>query len=201
MAAIKNLTTTCCFLASGKILYEGDTEKAIEEYFKSSKNNNQVDTKKKKLGQNTKIFHCRLLDGSGQETKYYTPGKILSLEIDLYTDGTRGLSLEVFLTTPIGDKLALGSTAQFHEVTLPNEAGQYKCLLSFQPIYLASGIYSLDLATSITNIGWDTVVENITSFEVVFSNPTNTSWDFKYSYGYGAMAMICSELPRFMKIP
>jgi lipopolysaccharide transport system ATP-binding protein len=200
MAAIKNLTTTCCFLASGKILYEGDTEKAIEEYFKSSKNNNQVDTKKKKLGQNTKIFHCRLLDGAGQETKYYTPGKILSLEIDLYTDGTRGLSLDIFLVSPSGEKIAFGSTAHFHEVSLPTHLGRYKCLLNFEPIYLASGIYSFDLATAITNIAWDAILENATSFEVTFSSPTHTAWDFKYSYGHGAIGMVCVDSPKFEKI-
>ena len=148
MAAVKNLTSTCCFMASGKLLYYGNTEKTIQEYLKTNKNNDQTSQKEKKVGQNTQIFHCRVLNENGDETKYYIPGKILSLEIEFYTDGDQGLSLEVFLVTPDGEKLALGSTAQFHEIQLPNKSGRYKCLLKFNPLYLASGTYSLDLATS-----------------------------------------------------
>jgi hypothetical protein len=73
-------------------------------------------------------------------------------------------------------------------------------LLNFNPLYLASGIYSLDLGISMINIGWDTIVESASFFEVTFSNPTNTSWDFKYSYGYGSMAMICAESPKFIGV-
>jgi lipopolysaccharide transport system ATP-binding protein len=200
MAAVKNLTSTCCFMSSGEILYYGNTEATIEEYFKTIENGDHTSVKEKKLGQNTKILGCRVLNEDGNETKYYAPNKTLSLEVEFHTNGSRGLSLEVFLISPSGEKLALGSTAQFHEVQLPNKSGRYKCLLNFNPLYLASGIYSFDIGTSIVNIGWDTIIESATSFEVAFSNPTDTSWDFKYSYGYGSIAMICADPPKFIDV-
>ncbi|MHC5719868.1 MAG: ABC transporter ATP-binding protein, partial [Nostoc sp.] len=35
MAAIKSLTSSCCVMASGKVLYHGNTEKAIEQYLQT----------------------------------------------------------------------------------------------------------------------------------------------------------------------
>jgi lipopolysaccharide transport system ATP-binding protein len=200
MAAIKSLTSICGFFERGKICFFGKTDQAIKKYLNDFETDNKPRIREKQRGHYTKILECTLIDENGEPSQYYTAGQPLSLEIDFYTNGFSGLSLEVFLTSLSGDAIALASTGQFHQVYLPNKEGYYRCQLNLQFLYLASGTYCLNLATSIPNMAWDSIVESATTFEVRFSNPTITSWDFKYSYGYGAIPMICSNIPIFKDI-
>ena len=97
-------------------------------------------------------------------------------------------------------KLAIASLHQFHGVDLPTSRGTYICRMVLNPIWLASGSYALDLTTSLVNQGWDHYVEDAITFDVTTSNPLGFPWDFKQSHGYGAMAMLCAEAPRFTSV-
>ena len=57
------------------------------------------------------------------------------------------------------------------------------------PLHLAAGQYTVDVTTSIVNQNWDHYVEDAISFEVLFSNPAGLPFNFKQSYGYGAVAL------------
>jgi lipopolysaccharide transport system ATP-binding protein len=65
------------------------------------------------------------------------------------------------------------------------------------PLWLASGAYSFDLTTSVVNSHWDHYVEGMLEFEVVYSNPGGQSWDFKQSFGFGALALVTQSKPVF----
>ena len=86
----------------------------------------------------------------------------------------------------------MASLYQFHGQSLPVEGGAYLFAFSLEPLWLASGSYSLDVTTSLVNSGWDHYVEAALSFEVPFSNPLGQSLDFKQSYGFGALALLSS---------
>jgi len=190
MAAIKSLTTRGIVLKTGKVVYTGQTASAIEAY------NNSVarpDTNKKANwgeGSHTTIRSVRLLDDKLQTTSHYTPGHPFRVEVQLNTDGTGGLSLEIFLSDDNRARLGIASIYQFHGQTLPGRPGNYLCKLNLEPLWLASGNYTLDVTTSVVNSSWDHYVENATEFEVRSSNPTGSSWDFKQSYGYGQIALL-----------
>jgi len=200
VTAIQKLTNRCCYLKAGQMLYVGTTEDAIqtytESYVQNSKSNNKNDAHK---GNHTSIDKVCILDKYGNATNVYDSTDKLTVEILLHTDGHSGLSLECFLITASGEAIALSSTDQFYNITLPREQGQYLCTMSFKPLYLASGSYALNIATSLTNIGWDVCVEHAVYFDVLFSNPNNTSWDFKYSYGYGSIPLLFAEELKFKK--
>ena len=65
----------------------------------------------------------------------------------------------------------------------------FRMELSLLPVWLASGRYSLDICTSIVNVGWDHYIEAAIEIDVPFSNAGGESWDFKQSYGYGSIAL------------
>ena len=199
MAAVTSLTTRCIVLNSGRLSFDGTSAAAIEHYIHLG---NRAETVAVPLrrGAHTAILDARLLDEYGNATRYYTLGKPLRLEVTFQTDGSSSLSFETFLLDATRHKLALASLHQFHGMTLPDSAGCYRCLLEFEPLWLASGTYTLDLTTSVVNSNWDHYVGDMLEFDVVYSNPGGQSWDFKHSFGYGAFALKSRTEPKFERV-
>jgi hypothetical protein len=69
--------------------------------------------------------------------------------------------------------------------------------LELEPLWLASGDYVLDVATSIAQSDFDHYVEAAVPFQVLSCNPGNQSWDFKQSYGLGSFAIRHQRAPSF----
>jgi lipopolysaccharide transport system ATP-binding protein len=197
MAAVKNLTHTTVVIDSGRITFGGGTEQAVAFYLASLMRNQTNGSRSLGSGAHTAIKNVKLLGEKLQPTSQYIPGTDLMIEVTVETDGASSLSLEVFLLDSNRTKLAIASTYQLQGVTLPDSPGQHICHLKLQPLWLASGTYSLDVTTSKINQNWDHYVENALSFDVIASNPLGFSWDFKSAYGYGAFAMLCVEPPSF----
>jgi len=198
MAAVKSLTRHGLVLDTGQITFDGPTNEAVEFYVDSVEAFDPNDSlTQERRGTHTSIKGVRLLDASNKAVRHYTPGKDLVLEIGFETDGMSSLSLEVFLLDANRGGLAIASTYQLHGINLPEQAGHYICSLKLEPLWLAAGSYSLKVATSHVNHGWDQVVEDAITFEVISCNPLGFSWDFKYAYGYGAFATLCAETPDF----
>jgi lipopolysaccharide transport system ATP-binding protein len=198
MAAISGLTARGIVFNAGQLMFDGPTDVAIEHYIQVG-SRRETTTEVSGRGTHTVIRGARLLDEAGESTSHYTPGKPLRLDITLETDGTAGLSLEAFLLDSDHHNIAVASLHHFHGLLLPNRAGSYRCLLNFEPIWLASGAYSLNLTTSVVNSNWDHYVEGALKFSVDYSNPGGQSWDFKQASGYGAFGLVCQGSPQFIE--
>jgi len=201
MAAVKSLTKRGIFLDQGSVTFEGPVESAIQRYLEGIQRR-RADHMERSWGRgtHTAISDVRLLDAGGHLTTHYAPGESLRIQVDLETDGTSGMSLEVVLNDAFRSRIGLASTYRFHGEMLPFEKGVYKCYLVLEPLWLASGTYSLDVATSAGNGGWDHHVESALGFDVPFSNPLGREFDFKHSYGHGSLALLCSSVTRFEPI-
>ena len=200
MAAVQSLTSHGLVLESGRVAFDGSTSEAIQFYIDSVKGSQPIEpVTQQTRGTHTAIKGVRLLDSSNKPVRHYTPGENLNLEIEFETDGMPSLSLEVFLLDTNRTGLAIASTYQLQGINLPQRAGTYICSLKLQPLWLASGTYSLKVATSHVNHAWDQIVEDAITFEVISSNPLGFPWDFKYADGYGAFAMLCAEAPDFRR--
>jgi hypothetical protein len=130
----------------------------------------------------------------------YTPGAPLTLEVTFTTDGTSPMSIDAFLMDSTRSQLGLASLHHFHDIALPTRAGRYVCRFTLEPLWLAAGTYTLDVTTSVVNHNWDHYVDEAVTFDVITCNPLGFSWDFKQSYGYGALAMLCKDAPEFEMI-
>ena len=199
MAAIQNLTLHGLVLSAGRVAFDGKTEAAINEYSKSTvllKQNNKVTGR----GVHTTIQNVRCLDQCGRQTNTYTPGTPLNIEITFATDGTPGLSIEIFLIGVERQKLALASMQWFHGETLPKSTGIFRALLCLEAMWIASGPYSLDVTTTVGNENFDHYVYDAVFFDVIHSNRGSHSWDFTHLHGYGAFALGLVHSPIFEKI-
>jgi lipopolysaccharide transport system ATP-binding protein len=195
MAAVKSLTKRGIVLDSGRVVCCGSSEQAIQDYMQlTSSVRTSHDWGK---GKHTAIREAHLLDNNGRRTNHYIPGDSFHLETIFETDGTRGMSLDFFLNDASRGRIGMASTCHFHGQTLPTKKGSYRAIIHLDPLWLASGTYQFDVATAVVNQNWDHTVESAVEFDVTFSNPLGHPWDFKQSYGYGTIALLCRQATEF----
>ena len=197
MSAIRNLTSRCLVLSGGKLVYDGSPGDAIKTYAESLELERQTG-QFFGAGTHTAITAAHLIDENGAPTKNYVAGEPIRVQLVVTTDGGPGCSLDVVLANSDRIRLALGSSQAFHGITLPREAGVYKTVLELEPLWLASGDYALDVATSIAQTHFDHYVEAAVPFQVLNCNPGNQGWDFKQNYGLGSLAMRYLRAPSFV---
>jgi lipopolysaccharide transport system ATP-binding protein len=194
MAAVKRLTERGVVLAGGQVTFVGTTASAIQAFLSSmAAPDEKAGISLQGRGVHTAILRVRLLDAADRPTRHYTPGERVTIEIVIDTDGTRGLSIELFLLDEFCARIGFASIHQFHGQALPEKPGVYTCRLDLEPLWLASGSYYVEVRTSVANICWDHCVESACSFEVPFSNPTGREVDFKQSYGHGPLAWLLAS--------
>jgi hypothetical protein len=190
MAAVTSLTQRALVVHRGKVVFSGDTAAGVKAYGQMA----AVRVQERKpgewgAGRHTRILVAKLLDDADAETAQVTAGAPFKIEVELETDGTRGLSCEALLIDRTKAKVALASMSHFEGTTLPQLPGTYRVKMSLAPLNLAAGQYTLDVTTSMINRKWDHYVEDALSFEVLFSNPAGLPWNFKQAYGYGSVAL------------
>jgi lipopolysaccharide transport system ATP-binding protein len=195
MAAINSLTTRTLLLHRGALDFDGPTSEAIGRYSQMAARTGQREGFGR--GEHTAVLSVQLLDEASRPAPQYVPGRPLRVQVVFETDGSPRLSLEVFVVDAMRQKLAMASLQHFEGVGLPERPGRYRTVLELQPVWLATGAYSLDVVTSAVNVGWDHYVSEAASLDVVASNPGGRPWDFKQDFGYGAFALPCARPPRF----
>jgi lipopolysaccharide transport system ATP-binding protein len=199
MAAINSLTTRAVLLEGGRVAFDGATSEAVRRYSQMAERAGARAPIGK--GTHTTVRSVQLVDATGTAVAHYTPGTPLRVSIVFDTDGSPRLSVELFLVDSLSQRLAMASLHQFEGVTLPERPGRYRLALELQPLWLASGAYSLDVTTSVVNSNWDHYVDHAASIEVVGSNPGGRPWDFKRDFGYGALALPCLRAPELSVDP
>jgi lipopolysaccharide transport system ATP-binding protein len=200
MAAVSSLTKRSVVFDSGRVEFIGPTLAAIQRYAQS-RNSVADERMTRGRGAHTAILQARFVDGRGNTVKQYTSGDPIFIDVLLETDGAPNLSLELMLRDLARNTLALASLHQFHGLTLPRQAGAYRTCIELKPLLLASGMYTFDITTSITNHRWDHYWEDAIEFEVLFANPGGRPWDFKQSLGYGSFAICAESDPLFVPVP
>jgi len=202
MSAVKTLTSRGLVLDLGRVVYEGSAADSVQAYRRLAMPAEAKESVARRWGAgvHTTIRDVRLVDTAGSSAHQHIAGDPLRVEIEFFTDGSRALSLEVFVLDAMGARIALASTAQFHGVTVPPVRGVFRCLIRTEPLWLASGPYLLDVTSSLVNTGWDHYVANAVSFEVPSCNPLGGSWDFKQADGFGFLPLLASRPPEFVTV-
>jgi len=202
MQAIRTLTNTSLFLSDGMLKYHGKTDNAIDLYTSSIDSNRFSSDMSAVKGEHVTIHGIKFLDKEGTETSQYSNNNQFNIELDFSTDGQKDVGIDLFLKDGINhEKLAISSLLHFENTFLPQDPGRFRATISLQPLNLADGYYTIDLAISIMKIKWDIYLEDVLKFEVLFCNPKNvTSWSLKQEHKYGKIAWLLSDVPKFTKI-
>jgi lipopolysaccharide transport system ATP-binding protein len=192
MSAIRGLTKKVLYLNCGRVLYDGSTEAALRVYARHSPFKG-TEPKPQGRGRHTRIINVELVDDTGLTTFQYTGGSRMRFALTVETDGSAGMSFELFLLDYMGGKIGMASSQHFHAAALPSTPGWFTAVIELQPMWLASGTYSLDVATSIPNVCWDHYVADAIEFECLHQNPRGLSFDFRQDQGYGPCALVIEE--------
>src|ERR1700735_27828 len=158
MSAIRNLTSRCLVMSHGMMVFDGSPADAIRKYAEILDQRTKTEQSFGK-GMHTAIQSASLVDENGAPTTSYIAGEPFRVELALTTDGGPSYSVEIIIADADRQRLALGSLQAFHGVSLPRKAGMYRALLEIEPLWLASGDYCLDIATSIASSAFDHYVE------------------------------------------
>ncbi|MES2597865.1 MAG: polysaccharide ABC transporter ATP-binding protein [Verrucomicrobiota bacterium] len=186
MAAVKSLTTRCLLMQQGALIADGSSEDIISKYLRSGAEDT-AQQRRRSVGKHTSVISACFRESQTQDMSC-RDGKEIHVDAIIRTDGTPGMSVELFLVSPSGERVALFSLSHFHDGSLPRKEGVFLCGISLAPLNLASGRYTLDVATSLTNIGWDDYLEQALVLNVEYCNPSNLAWDMKESFGFGHLA-------------
>ncbi len=140
-------------------------------------------------GHHSAIISAELLDAQGVPTDVYEPGIPFNLRVEVETTDMPGLGLELQLRDANNLPVGFYSSSIFSQSPLPSQPGRHVCRLSLQPLFLASGDYSFDIATNSLTIVIDHGVSNAIPFGVAASSPGGIAYDFKQSLGNGVLAL------------
>lgn len=186
LAAVAALTRRGIVMKGGQVIFDGAIDSAIARYSASlSKGKAERDWGR---GHHSAIFSAELLDAQGLPTEFYEPGTPFNLRIEVETTDIPGLALELQLRDANNLPVGFYSSTTFSQTPLPSR-GRHVCTVSLQPLFLASGEYSFDVATNSLNIVVDHSVANAIPFSVAASSPGGIAYDFKQSLGQGVIAM------------
>jgi lipopolysaccharide transport system ATP-binding protein len=192
MSAIRSLTKRVLYLNHGRVSYDGSTEAALHLYTKTSPFKGS-EPKPLGRGRHTRIVNVELIDDLGLTTFQYKGGSRMRFALTVETDGLAGMSFELFLLDYMRNKMGMASSQHFHAAALPSTPGRFTAVIELHPMWLASGTYSLDVATSIPYVCWDHYVENAVEFECLHQNPGGLSYDFRQDQGFGPCALVIEE--------
>ena len=195
MSAVKSLTSRAILMHQGRVAADGPVQETYLKYLEITKSILERNSAINSKGQHVTLTKTRLVSESGNALEVYSPGSIFYLEVEFTTDGSSGMSLELFLKSPNMERMALASLHQFQGLSLPTVAGSYICKIQLRGMPLAAGDYTIDVASSRVNIGWDHEVNDAIGFSVPFSNPNQYSWDFRFSTDFGALAWLADKQP------
>jgi len=201
MAAMNSLTTRCILLDKGNLEFQGPTNDTIKYHIESivAKKTSRDDGSWGR-GKHSVVRSVTLMDEEFNEINLYKPNGKIVLDIEFETDGSPGMSMELFLKDPNNANLGHASLNYFEGQNLPTEPGIYSCRIILEGIHFASGRYAIGVSTSVVNNQFDHVVPDAIILDVPFYNPRGLSWDYKYEFGYGSIAMPLIEKCEFERV-
>jgi len=189
LAAIEALTHRAVLLRDGAIQFLGPTRACLETYLQGTADRRARVSSRLTERRYTRVLSVDVLDEGGLPTCNYSSDNPLVLEVAIQTDGVKGMSFDIYISNSLGHRVYFYTSNLFDEIDIPASRGCYQFRLTFRPLMLASGNYSVDVATALTNIGYDDHVVEAATFQVHYFNPTGRSWDFRELDGYGSVAM------------
>jgi hypothetical protein len=192
MSAIRSLTQRVLYLNRGRVSCDATTEVGLRVYARPSPFKG-TEPKSRGRGRHTRIVNIELLDDTGLTAFQYTGGSRMRFAMTVETDGFAGMSFELFVLDYMGSKIGMASSQHFHAAALPSTPGRFTTVIELQPMWLASGKYYVDVATSVPNVCWDHYVANAIEFECLHQNPRGLSFDFRQDQGYGPCALVIEE--------
>jgi hypothetical protein len=119
----------------------------------------------------------------------YTGGDRMRFALTVETDG---MSFELFLLDCIRRKIGMACSQQFHAAALPSRPGRFTAVIELRPMWLASGTYFLDVATSVPQVCWEHV-ENALEFESYMRVGIDCPYHSRQDYGCGPCALLLEE--------
>lgn len=189
MAAIKALCTRCFVLRNGSLAFQGSVDDAIEAYMADTEAPVPDCVARRNIGKHSRILRVSANEGRYGTVQRYVAGTALKICLEVEILEPARTSVEIFIVDELGQRIAMYSSSHYDNCLLPPRRGVYRVLIECEPLWLASGRYRLDAATSIPYVAWDDVVEGGAWLDVTMCSPGVGSYDLRKDLGYGIFAL------------
>jgi len=185
MASMARLARRTVLLEKGQISQISDTAAAIAAY-RGFSTENEPNRKTSVIGRG-KLTILNFIS-----LTHETDGNKSKFAFKLYVEKVEapGLSVELLFSAPGGEPLGIWSLSQFEGKSLPEEPGTFRIEGEFCSPPFASGEYSVEVAISIPNVGWDIRIPHATTVAIAPIHVGPLDWEHAYASGFGTLAML-----------
>lgn len=189
MNTIRQLCDRCVVLDKGKVVFEGDTENAIEVYISNStpvKREYEFPSVRTRKDIDRTVAFRKLRIIKGDDNLALKNDEPLHCEVSFFSNQSReNFALRLTIRSVEGTRAGMATTAP----TVICKEGINKVELTLPATWLAPGKYCLDLiAYSVNEYGGDTlhdVIEEAFAFEKVVTNSQNNNMVWHHNWwGY-----------------
>jgi lipopolysaccharide transport system ATP-binding protein len=184
MAAIRSLCTRAIILDRGRIVDAGPTHETLDRHINRLRSHAGVVIEAPAGRDGPRIESISL---SAPTCSF---GQTLGVTLDIASPIAAQIGLEVEIHDERGSPIAYVSTAPMMTKSHPIKAGTTTRLeMELGPLALATGKYDLHFWLTHPWVEDFHVVSNAVGFEVVHSDPGESGFDFRQSYGRGAFTV------------
>jgi len=146
MEFIRQLCSKCLVLSQGKMVFWGETNKAIEKYLEIIQNIDNINENDDKIDDKKgRILHFEIKNKNRVKTNQIVSGEevYFNIEYELKTE-VKDLSIEIGFSTPTGLWIATCNNTR-DGYKLPNTIGKHKIVLKIISLNLAPGDYDISI--------------------------------------------------------
>ena len=184
MAAVRAICTSAIHLAHGRVLAQGQVAPIVEEYVKRAVGNASASLTFPRREDKPQFTSIALRETTAEYGGY--------IDIDLTLHSASGMSaaIELEIHDSRGIPLAYVSTAPMGKTFIPMPPGEdQQVSLRLGPLPFATGQYDLYFWLVRPWAEEYHVTRTPLSFEVVHSDPAESGFEFRQSYGRGAITV------------
>lgn len=165
MAAVKSLCTRAIVLEHGKVVFEGQTEQAVNFYLKGSENKSYSNYVKDHEGKDSAILEVSIVDENGINTNIFGFNNILKIKLEIF------ITKEFLKNAVLGFRVinknevaVFASQFQLYEKILCE--GRYTFIVELPKSTLAPSNYSITVGLHVPNQLIIDRLENIVNFDI-----------------------------------
>ena len=181
MAAVRAICSTGILLRRGSVAGRGPVDEVVRDYLSSAASNAVAEVTYARRDGRPQFTRLALASAT---TEY---GGDLEIEADLWSEVPLAVAIEMEIHDERGMPLAYTSTAPMGTQTFSLQPGVPKRVrLTLRDLPLARGRYEAYLRLTVPYTENCHISHDALSFEVVHSDPCNSGFDFRQSWGFGA---------------
>jgi lipopolysaccharide transport system ATP-binding protein len=193
LGSIMALCSRCVLLGNGAVTCDGFPADTVRAYVAGTKDGAPdgfaececLDDRPRRYRSDSARFRwISLRDGDNRPAHVFQFNDSLRIQLGFDIGSSQLLGVEVFLKTPLGEKVAYFPSEHFKGVYVKG-SGSVELVIPRLP--LAQGSYVVDIGLTAPRVQWVDFIEDATRFSVNVSDPGGTGFNYSQDLSVGSV--------------